>query len=214
MKGSLCPFCNHAIIPGSAFCDNCVRRLIDLPAVQPRAAAASAGGAPLQPPTGKICPRCSFNNIQGAMFCIDCGAPLGSTPAPDESLPNETQPIAEADTPPTIYTAFISGSLVLEQSSVLLPLPKERSEITIGREDAPSGNFPDIDLEPHGGHEGGVGRRHAQLVVLEGRLCLEDLNSINGTFVNRKKLASGEPQPLNDGDEIRLGRFVMRYQRV
>ena len=214
MKGSLCPFCNHAIIPGSAFCDNCGRRLIDLPAAQPQAAAASAGGTTLQPPTGKICPRCSFNNIQGALFCIDCGAPLSSLPAPDESLPVETRPMRDADAPPALDMAFITGSLVLEQSSVLLPLPKERSEITIGREDAPSGIFPDIDLEPHGGHEAGVGRRHAQLVILEGRLCLVDLSSVNGTFVNRRKLAPGAPQPLTDGDEIRLGRFVMRYQLV
>jgi len=108
----------------------------------------------------------------------------------------------------------ITGSLVLEQSSVLLPLPKERTELTLGREDAPSGIFPDINLEAHGGHEAGVGRKHARLVIIEGRLYLEDQGSINGTFINRKKLAPETPQPLNDGDEIRLGRFVMRYQLV
>lgn len=210
MKGSLCPFCNHAIIPGSAFCDHCGHRLSDLPVVQPQSAATITAEATPQPPTGRICPRCSFNNIQGALFCIDCGAPLGFIPAPDDNQAAVKAPAEESAAPAPI--SFISGSLVLEQSSELLPLPKERSEITLGREDAPSGIFPDIDLEPHGGHEAGVGRKHARLVIIEGRLCLVDLESINGTFINRKKLAPGMPQPLNDGDEIRLGRFVMRYQ--
>ncbi len=101
---------------------------------------------------------------------------------------------------------------MLEQSNVLLPLPKEHIEITIGREDPVSSIFPDIDLEPHGGHEGGVGREHARLVIIEGRLCLVDLNSTNGTFVNRRKIPAGTPQPINDGDDIRLGRFVLIYR--
>lgn len=214
MKGSVCPSCNHPIIPGSAFCDNCGRRLIDLPAAQPQPAAGDAGEAAPQPPTGKICPRCSFNNIPGALFCIDCGAALSFLPAPDNSLAVELEASSGEVAPPPPYTAFITGSLVLEQDSVLLPLPKERIEITLGREDAASGIFPDVDLELHGGHEAGVGRKHARLVIIEGRLYLVDLNSVNGTFVNRKKIAAGTPQPLNNGDEIRLGRFVMRYQCI
>ena len=214
MKGNLCPFCNHAIIPGSAFCDNCGRRLIDLPAAQPQPTTAGLGEGALQPPTGKICPRCSFNNIQGALFCIDCGAPLSSIPTPENNLPVEEETSPGTSAPPPAYTAVITGSLVLEQSSVLLPLPKERTELTLGREDAPSGIVPDINLEAHGGHEAGVGRKHARLVIIEGRLYLEDQGSINGTFINRKKLAPETPQPLNDGDEIRLGRFVMRYQLI
>jgi hypothetical protein len=212
MKGSVCPTCNHSTIPGSAYCDNCGRRLIKLPAAQPQAAAAGAQAAPLPPPTGRFCPQCSFNNIPGALFCIDCGEPLRFLPTPDDSPATELTPSPDSAPPPPPYTAFITGSLVLEQSNVLLPLPKERIEITIGREDPVSSIFPDIDLEPHGGHDAGVGRQHARLVIIEGRLCLVDLNSTNSTFVNRRKIPAGTPQPVNDGDEIRLGRFVLRYQ--
>jgi hypothetical protein len=212
MKGSVCPTCSHSIIPGSAYCDNCGRRLINLPAAQPEAAAGGEVETPLQPPTGRICPQCYFNNIPGAFFCIDCGAALGSLPAPDDSPAAVLAPSPDSVAPPPPYTAFITGSLVLEASSVLLPLPKERIEITIGREDPVSSIFPDVNLEPHGGHEAGVGRKHARLVIIEGRLFLVDLNSTNGTFVNRRKIPAGTPQPVNDGDEIRLGRFVLRYQ--
>ena len=81
----------------------------------------------------------------------------------------------------------------------------------MGREDPVSGVFPDIDLDPHGGHESGVGRRHAQLIWQGGQVCLEDLDSVNGTAVNRQRLAPRQPQPLKDGDEVRLGKMILIY---
>lgn len=87
-----------------------------------------------------------------------------------------------------------------------------KSDILIGREDAVSNIFPDIDLTPHSGEEGGVGRRHARIVYSGGQYMIEDLNSINFTFVNKQKIAPRTPTALRDGDEIRLGRVVLRFK--
>jgi DNA-binding winged helix-turn-helix (wHTH) protein len=48
-----------------------------------------------------------------------------------------------------------------------------------------------------------VSRRHARLVVHDGRVTVEDLGSRNGTFVNGARLT--DASPLVHGDEIRLG---------
>jgi pSer/pThr/pTyr-binding forkhead associated (FHA) protein len=97
-------------------------------------------------------------------------------------------------------------------SGAILPIPAGKTVALIGREDPVSGIFPEIDLDPHGGQDAGVGRRHAQLLLQGGQLFIEDLNSVNGTAVNKQKVASGQLCPLNPGDEIRLGKMTLVYQ--
>jgi pSer/pThr/pTyr-binding forkhead associated (FHA) protein len=87
------------------------------------------------------------------------------------------------------------------------PLTKE---ITFGRLDAASATFPDIDLTPDSGLEKGVSRRHAKITRKGSDLFLEDLGSVNGTFLNGKRLTPYLPHPLKDNDEIRLSRILMR----
>lgn len=48
-----------------------------------------------------------------------------------------------------------------------------------------------------------VSRRHARIVVADGRAKLEDLGSKNGTYLNDRRIASAAT--LNDGDAIRIG---------
>ncbi len=49
-----------------------------------------------------------------------------------------------------------------------------------------------------------VSRQHAEVQVVGGRLLVKDLNSSNGTYINRKKVADGE---LKHGDEVRFDTF-------
>ncbi len=84
-------------------------------------------------------------------------------------------------------------------------------ECYIGRWDADNGVFPDIDLDAHD-PEAKVSRRHARITFADGKYAIEDLGSTNGTFVNRgRRLIPGTPQPLNDGDEIIVGKTFMRF---
>ena len=63
-----------------------------------------------------------------------------------------------------------------------------------------------------GGEEGGVSRKHARIFVQNGQYMVEDQDSTNFTFVNRQRLAARTPTPLNDNDEVRLGRVLMRFK--
>lgn len=81
----------------------------------------------------------------------------------------------------------------------------------IGRWDADGGVFPDVDLDSDD-PEAKVSRRHARISCDNGQYAIEDLGSTNGTFVNRgRRLKPGERQPLNDGDEIIVGKTFLRF---
>ena len=87
-----------------------------------------------------------------------------------------------------------------------------KSEMLIGREDPVSNIYPDVDLTPHGGEEGGVSRLHAKIYIAGRQYMVEDQNSTNFTFVNKQKLAPKTPTPIKDGDEIRLGRVALLFK--
>jgi pSer/pThr/pTyr-binding forkhead associated (FHA) protein len=55
-----------------------------------------------------------------------------------------------------------------------------------------------------------VSRRHATLVNADGQWRIEDLGSLNGTFVNRRRVEAAE---LEDGDEIQIGKYRMTFLR-
>lgn len=221
-----CPSCNTPAPPGAVFCDHCG---YDLRTVAPAPAPAVQHLPPTymtpSSETGEIiCPTCQHPNIAGSAFCENCGAqlpqaappqsPAAFTPETPASPPQPTPEPAAVPSPlpsPAPRPDAISGRLVIQDSQVTLPIPPGKPMIVIGREDPVSGVFPDIDLDPHGGHEAGVGRRHAQLVMRDGQVFLEDLDSVNGTAVNRQRIQPNDPKPVNSGDEIRLGKMVLLY---
>jgi DNA-binding winged helix-turn-helix (wHTH) protein len=57
-----------------------------------------------------------------------------------------------------------------------------------------------------------VSRHHARIVISGASATLEDLGSKNGTTVRGKLLTS--PLQLADGDEIRIGAFVLTFRTV
>jgi len=55
-----------------------------------------------------------------------------------------------------------------------------------------------------------VGRKHAELIVDEMGATIRDLKSLNGTFVNHRRISEAF---LRDGDIISVGKYSIRYQR-
>jgi pSer/pThr/pTyr-binding forkhead associated (FHA) protein len=53
-----------------------------------------------------------------------------------------------------------------------------------------------------------VSRHHARVLRDEGGFWVEDLNSLNGTYVNRKRI---EQHRLFDGDELQIGKFKLAF---
>jgi len=74
----------------------------------------------------------------------------------------------------------------------------------LGRSDSSSSYEPDIDLFKHSAQELGVSRRHAALVRHRGLVNIIDLDSVNGTFMNGKRLSPYLPYAFNPGDRLSL----------
>jgi pilus assembly protein CpaF len=76
----------------------------------------------------------------------------------------------------------------------------DQPEISIGRV---QGN--DLMLP-----KGNVSKRHARLVYRDGRFIVTDMNSTNGTYVNRRRI--NQATIVRQGDRIYIGDFVIRIE--
>lgn len=160
--------------------------------------------------------RCSqgHENPEGSAFCDECGerlAPASADMTADASAPPISNAASVGSVPSMPSVAVATPKLVVQSDEAAFDIGG-KSEVLIGREDPVSNIYPDIDLTPHGGEEGGVSRLHAKLLINGTQYMIEDQNSTNFTFVNRQKLAPKTPTPIKDGDEIRLGRVVLKFE--
>lgn len=64
-----------------------------------------------------------------------------------------------------------------------------------------------VDLSRYNAVDNGVSRLHARLSLANETFFLEDLNSVNGTFLNGEPLKPETPVPLHSADEVRFGRM-------
>jgi uncharacterized OB-fold protein len=160
-------------------------------------------------PAAAACPACGEEIEPGDAFCSNCGAAIAAAPpAPEPVEEAPPAPVEEAAPPPPPPTPPAGPRLLVAASGAEIPLPAA-AEILIGREDPVSGIYPEVDLTPHGGEDGGVSRRHARLIVEGGNYFVEDLDSTNFTFVNKQKIAPKTRTALKDGDELRCGRVAL-----
>ena len=85
----------------------------------------------------------------------------------------------------------------------------EEGSNLIGRWDPDTGAFPEIDLE-NDDIEAKISRKHAVLEKKGNKVTIQDVGSLNGTFVNRgNRLEPGQTIELKDGDEIIVGKTFM-----
>jgi pSer/pThr/pTyr-binding forkhead associated (FHA) protein len=85
---------------------------------------------------------------------------------------------------------------------------KDVRQIDIGRMDERKDIEPSLDLTQDDGARHGVSRRHALIRFTARGAILMDLNSTNGTVLNRYRLMPERPYLLRTGDEIQFGRLL------
>lgn len=163
------------------------------------------------------CPNCRTLNQAGVERCSRCGLRLATATGPDEL--RQCPACGRAVLPGDVYCDYCGRRLpppaqarftIRSQGAELL-LPRVKKELLIGRVDPATGTFPDIDLRRYDGRTKGVSRLHARLLQREGGYYLEDLESLNHTYVNRRRADPGQPHQLRDGDEVRLGRLRLVF---
>ena len=143
------------------------------------------------------CPTCGAYQNDAHRFCSECGSLLrpegghettGPMPLPPPGGEGWSGPRAEG---PTL--AVMSGG----PSGVLYPLPE--GVVTIGRSPASDVFLDDVT----------VSRNHARIERRPGAVVLKDLGSLNGTYVNRRRIEDDEM--LENGDELQIGKFRLTY---
>ena len=176
-----------------------------------------------------LCPNCQHWNEEGANFCEECGNDLrGAAQSPAAVSVKPTSKPVRPVTPstpmgglagvPTGTSATSQGNQDLD--SPVLPYNGPRLElaatgsifklgdrVVVGREDPRL----EIDLEGYPDAKF-ISHHHAQLTRVNDQQYVEDLGSSNGTYVNDRKLASGQIEPLAAGDVIRFGKLEMIYR--
>ena len=142
------------------------------------------------------CKECDMENIDGALFCEECGAKL------DTMEPLQDTEVETGNVPQLVLTSTDGNKLDLPA----------KDEVVIGREDPVSEVFPDMDLTGFGGMESGVSRKHAIIHRTGAEYTIEDLESTNGTYVNKKRILPHVPQAIKPGDELRFGKLSFSVQ--
>ena len=83
-------------------------------------------------------------------------------------------------------------------------------ETTIGRADPVTGILPDIDLTPVDLNRS-VSRRHAKIIRTGHEYhVLEEVGTVNGTYVNDQRIPTGVPVTLHSGDQLKIGLIAMQ----
>ncbi|MBL8148415.1 MAG: FHA domain-containing protein [Blastocatellia bacterium] len=133
--------------------------------------------------------------------------------------PTRSEPVSAPTAQPVQANLGGQGSRVQHKAKLVIQrggtVGKEfaltDSESNIGRWDADGGIFPDVDLDQDD-PEAKVSRRHARIIHQNGQYLIEDLGSTNGTFINRgRRLLPGNRHPLNNGDEIIVGKTFLKF---
>jgi len=83
-------------------------------------------------------------------------------------------------------------------------------ETMIGRADPVTGILPDIDLTPVDTNRS-VSRRHAKILKSDNDYhVLEEVGTVNGTYVNDQRIPTGVPVTLHNGDLVKIGLIAMK----
>ena len=149
------------------------------------------------------CPECGFVNAEGANYCQKCGAVLTRAEAGSESSTTSTYRVGETGEliPVELDDAASHGAVLViraggGRAGESFALQGER--LTVGRR-------PDSDIFLD---DVTVSRDHAVLVRRGSDYYLDDLGSLNGTYVNRRRI---ESHRLQDGDELQVGKYKLAY---
>lgn len=148
---------------------------------------------------GIICPSCGATNPAGMRYCVQCGGSLNVVSKtgqhPRAAKTREAPPPSELARQANPWA--ISLISINEDGSDGVEIPLEFLETTIGREG--DTRFPtDAFLSP----------KHARLHIDNGALQIEDLYSLNGTFLKLR-----DEVRLTPGDTFLMGRQVLRFER-
>ncbi len=147
------------------------------------------------------CRKCGTESPADARFCSECGAPLSESTGETTTM----SAVSLEDTGVELNEQELEAVRQLAPGNALLIVnrgPSDTSRFLIDSDITNVGRHPESDIFLD---DITVSRHHAKFVRSGGKLYLEDLGSLNGTYVNRT-LLDGRTV-LREGDEIQIGKY-------
>jgi pSer/pThr/pTyr-binding forkhead associated (FHA) protein len=105
-----------------------------------------------------------------------------------------------------------SKPVYLEVDGKRIELPSQATVILGRRVSDTNSEQPDVALNAFGATEKGVSRRHARISRYSNLICISDMGSSNGTFVNGQQVIKNDTRILHNGDEVQLSFLKMQIQ--
>jgi hypothetical protein len=147
------------------------------------------------------CPECGFQNLESANYCAKCGALLVHEDEPASTMTFTAEELTEEDAGGLTDHGVEGTALVVRsgggragETFALSP----SGRVTVGRS-------PDCEIFLD---DVTVSRRHAELLHDDGGWTIVDQGSLNGTFVNRRRVESAQ---LEDGDDVQIGKYRLTF---
>ncbi len=142
------------------------------------------------------CPECGFQNPEAANYCARCGSYLRVDEQGETTLSLDPADVAEDGA----VLAPRAPALVVRAGGGRAGETFETAGLRtlIGRSPECHVFLDDVT----------VSRRHAEIVHEDDRYVIRDLGSLNGTFVNRRRIESAE---LSADDEVQIGKYRMTF---
>jgi hypothetical protein len=146
------------------------------------------------------CPECGFQNPEASNYCSKCGAPL--LPAETGTETTMTFDMSDdADEADLLEALGITGPALVVRSGGGMAgqsFQPDEGATLIGRSPECDVFLDDVT----------VSRRHAELVREGDTFTIRDLGSLNGTYVNRRRI---ETAVLENDDEVQIGKYRLTF---
>jgi FHA domain/zinc-ribbon domain len=146
------------------------------------------------------CPECGFQNPETSNYCARCGALLAKEVGSETTMTFDVEETGD-DGESLLSALGITGpALVVRSGGGMAGQSFQPGEGTtlIGRS-------PECDIFLD---DVTVSRRHAEIRREGDTFTIRDLGSLNGTYVNRKRIESVQ---LEDDDEVQIGKYRLTF---
>jgi len=229
-----CSECGYENMDGLDYCDGCGAKLESV-------AAPGAGSAPVQPAAAQSSSTPGAAEPGGVTEMTAAAAPAPAQSETSAATATESgasaepgasnEHIAAVPEPPPAQapTGEMNAAAAAPVSAVEAAAAPFKAKLSIirggrrgqefalesgnnlvGRWDPETGAFPEVDLDADD-PEAKVSRKHALIRIDAAKITIEDIGSLNGTYVNRQpRLQPGTPLDLKDGDEIIIGKTFLK----
>ena len=146
------------------------------------------------------CPECGFQNPEASNYCSRCGALLAVETGQETTMSFDVDDASEEGESLLAALGITGPALVVRSGGGMAGQTFQPAD---GR--TLVGRSPECDIFLD---DVTVSRRHAEIVRDGDTFTIRDLGSLNGTYVNRKRI---ETVVLENDDEVQVGKYRLTF---